>query len=144
GGGRGGGGRGGGGGVMVFADDGTLPPPVDDAAIDRAATLWTGRPLTDARKESVEDVDQWTIGGALRNLRPMFKYSFSDGQQVYVNGNTAEVVQYTTTASRFWAWLGAIPHWMYFTPLRKHQEEWFSFVVWSSLIGTIAALVGVI
>lgn len=139
----GGGGRGGGA-ALVFADDGALPPAVDDATIDRAATQWAGRPLADARKESVEDVDQWTIGGALRNLRPMFKYSFSDGQQVYVNGNTAEVVQYTTTSSRFWAWLGAIPHWMYFAPIRKHQEEWFSFVVWSSLIGTIAALVGVI
>ena len=37
-----------------------------------------------------------------------------------------------------------IPHWLYFTPLRKHQPEWFQFVVWSSLIGTITALMGVV
>jgi hypothetical protein len=74
----------------------------------------------------------------------MYKYSWPDGQQVYVNGTTAEVVQYTTTASRFWAYLGAIPHWMYFTPLRQHQPQWLSFVVWSSLIGAGAALIGVV
>src|SRR5262249_9671390 len=57
---------------------------------------------------------------------------------------TADVVQYTTTASRFWAWLGAIPHWLYFTPLRKHQAQWSAFVVYSSLTGTITALLGVV
>jgi hypothetical protein len=146
GGGRGGdGGRGrGAGAAMVFADDGTQPAPVDDATVDRAAAHWAGRPLAEATKVSVEEVDQWTVGGGLRNLRPLYKYTWPDGQQIYVNGNNAEVVQYTTTASRFWAYLGAIPHWMYFTPLRKHQQEWFSFVVYSSLIGTIAALIGVV
>jgi hypothetical protein len=144
-GGRGGGGgrgRGAGGGV-VYADDGTQPGDVDDATIDRAASRWAGRPLSEARKESIEEIDQWTVGG-LRSIRPLYKYSWPDGQQVYVNGNTAEVAQYTTTASRFWAYLGAIPHWLYFTPLRKHQQEWFSFVVWSSLIGTISALIGIV
>lgn len=129
--------------AIVYADDGTVHGGVDDAMIDRAAAAWAGRPLGEARKESVEAVDQWTVG-ALRTLRPLFKYSWPDGQQVYVNGNTAEVAQYTTTESRFWAYLGAIPHWLYFTPLREHQPQWFSFVVWSSLIGTVSALVGVV
>jgi hypothetical protein len=143
GGGRGGGGRGGGW-MMVYADDGSIADNVDDGIVDRAAAAWAGRPLGEARKESVEEVDQWTVASGFRNLRPLYKYSFADGQQVYVNGNTAEVVQYTTTSSRFWAYLGAIPHWMYFTPLRKHQPQWFKFVVWSSLIGTVTALIGVV
>jgi uncharacterized iron-regulated membrane protein len=142
GGGQGGGG-GRGGGAAVYADDGSPHGDVDDAMIDRAAAAWAGRPVTEAKKISVEDVDQWTVA-ALRNVRPLFKYSWPDGQQVYVNGNTAEVAQYTTTASRTWAYLGAIPHWMYFTPLRKHQPQWLSFVVWSSLIGTVAAVMGVV
>ena len=144
GGGRGGGGGGrGGGAAAVYADDGTRHGDVDDAMIDRAAAAWAGRPVSEADKISVEEVDQWTVA-ALRNVRPLFKYSWSDGQQAYVNGNTAEVAQYTTTSSRTWAYLGAIPHWMYFTPLRKHQPQWLSFVVWSSLIGTVAALMGVV
>jgi len=143
GGGRGGGGGGRGGGAAVYADDGSPHGAVDDAMFDRVAVAWAGRPVAEAKKAPVEEVDQWTVA-ALRNVRPLFKYSWPDGQQVYVNGNTAEVAQYTTTSSRTWAYLGAIPHWMYFTPLRKHQPQWLSFVVWSALIGTSTALMGVI
>jgi hypothetical protein len=129
--------------AIVYADDGTVNRVIDSAIMDRAAAAWTGQPRSDAVKQAVEDVDQWTVG-ALRNVRPLFKYSWPDGQQVYVNGTTGEVVQYTTTASRFWAYLGAIPHWLYFTPLRKHPPQWTSVVVWSSLIGTISALIGLV
>lgn len=128
---------------FVYADNGTVHVEADADLIDRAAVAWTRQPLGAATKESVEEVDQWTVGG-LRDVRPLFKYSWADGQQVYVDGTTGEVVQYTTTASRFWAYLGAIPHWLYFTPLRKHPAEWFSVVVWSSLIGTVASLIGLI
>jgi hypothetical protein len=138
-----GGGRGGGEATMVFADDGTVRRPADIGMVDRIASAWAGRPIGEATKTSVEEVDQWTVAGGLRNMRPLYKYSFADGQQVYVNGTTGDVVQYTTTASRFWAWLGAIPHWLYFTPLRQHQQQWFSFVVYSSLVGTVASLLGV-
>jgi hypothetical protein len=131
-----------GGTAMVYADDGSIVETVDEAMVDRAAAAWAGQPLSEAKKQTVEEVDQWTVG--MRNELPLSKYSFADGQQVYINADTAEVRQYTTTSSRFWAYLGAIPHWLYFTPLRKHQPQWFSFVVWSSLIGTIAALLGVV
>ena len=132
------------GGTMVYADDGTEPGAVDDGMIDRAAVAWSGRPLGDATKESVDEVDQWTVSGELRRLRPLFKYSWPDGQQVYVNGATADVVQYTTTRSRTWAYLGAIPHWLYFTPLRTEDRQWFSFLVWSALGGTVVALLGLV
>lgn len=127
--------------ILVFADDGSRPAAVDAQAMDRAAAAWAGHPAEDAEKALVTDVDQWTVGG-LRGVRPLLKYSWSDGQQVYISGRTAEIVQYTTRSSRFWAYLGAIPHWLYFTPLRRHQGEWYSFVVWSSGTGTMAALLG--
>ena len=128
--------------AMVYADDGSIVETVDEAMVDRAAAAWAGRPLSEATKQTVEEVDQWTVG--MRNALPLQKYSFADGQQVYLDADTAEVRQYTTTSSRIWAYLGAIPHWLYFTPLRKHQPEWFTFVVWSSLIGTITSLLGVV
>ncbi|MGE3512544.1 MAG: PepSY domain-containing protein [Vicinamibacterales bacterium] len=127
--------------LLVFADDGSRPAAVDAQAMDRAAAAWAGRPAGDAAKVVLTEVDQWTVGG-LRGGLPLLKYSWPDGQQVYVSGRTAEIVQYTTRRSRFWAYLGAIPHWLYFTPLRKHQGEWYSVVVWSSGIGTMAALLG--
>jgi hypothetical protein len=43
-----------------------------------------------------------------------------------------------------WAYLGAIPHWFYFTPLRKHGPAWSTVVIWTSGIGTGLAILGMI
>lgn len=129
--------------AIVYADDGTVHRDVDGAMVARAASRWTGKPAQEAQIDLIDEVDQWTVGGLQREL-PLYKYSWPDGQQVYVNDRTAQVVQYTTPSSRMWAYLGAIPHWLYFTPLRKHQAGWSRSVVWVSLIGTIAVLMGLV
>ena len=124
-----GGGRGRGGGAVpaptrVFADDGTQVGEVDDAMVDRAASRWAGRPLAEAAKDARS---KKSISG--RSAAP----AADSGRSTSTPGptasrctsaaRTAEVVQYTTTSSRFWAYLGAIPHWLYFTPLRKHRPR---------------------
>jgi hypothetical protein len=128
---------------IVYADTGAEQVNVTPDMIARIASAWTGRSLAGATVESIEEVDQWTVQGALRNLRPLWKYSFPGGEQVYVSGRSGEVVQYTTTQSRFWAYLGAIPHWLYFTPLRKHQPQWSRFVIGTSGAATFTAILGI-
>jgi hypothetical protein len=128
---------------IVYADTGGEQFEVPAELMARVASAWTGQPSTSAKVESVEEVDQWTVGGVFR-LKPLWKYSWPNGEQVYVSENSGEVVQYTTTASRLGAYVGAIPHWFYFTPLRKHGLEWSRVVIWSSGIGTFAALLGVV
>jgi len=139
----GGGGRGGRGGRIVYADTGEEQTEVSTEMLDRIASSWAGRPLAEAKKVSVEEPDQWTVAGQLRN-QPVYKYSWPDGQQVYANGTTGEVVQYTTFAKRVQAHVSAIPHWLYYTPLRKHQPQWLQFMIWSSLIGTAGAILGIV
>src|SRR5215831_9187490 len=102
---------------MVYADDGTVQREVTPEMVDRAAALWLHKSLDDARTSTVDSADQWTLGQRL--AFPLHKYAWADGQEVYVEGEKAAVVQYTTPSSRFWAWLGAIPHWLYFTPIRR-------------------------
>ena len=80
----------------------------------------------------------------MRNVRPLWKYSWPNGDQVYISEATGEVVQYTTTASRLGAYVGAIPHWLYFTPLRKNGPQWSRVVIWSSGIGTVSAILGIV
>lgn len=140
----GGGGRGGGSARIIYADTGEEQTEVSTEMLDRIASSWAGKPLAEAKKISVEEPDQWTVAGALRNLRPMYKYTWPDGQQVYLNGLTGEVVQYTTFGSRVAAHVSAIPHWVYYTPIRKHQPVWINFMIYSSLIGTIGAVLGMI
>ncbi len=128
---------------LVYADSGEEQTAIAPEMIPRVATAWTGQPASAATAESVEAVDQWTVSGGLRNVRPLWKYSWPNGEQVYVSGVSGEVVQYTTTASRFWAYMGAIPHWIYFTPLRKRQVQWSQLVIWTSAISTLSAILGI-
>jgi len=136
--------RGRGGERLVYADTGEQQTDVSEEMRLRIASAWSGQPGADAKVVAVTEIDQWTVGGALRNLRPLWKYSWPDGQQVYVAGATGEVVQYTTTSSRLGAYLGAIPHWLYFTPLRTHQVAWSRFVIWVSGLATVSALLGLV
>jgi hypothetical protein len=128
---------------LIYADTGEEQTLVTPEMVRRIAAAWTGQPGNAAKMESVEEVDQWTVQGGLRNLRPLWKCSWPNGEQVYVSGASGEVVQYTTTSSRVWAYLGAIPHWLYFTPLRKHQPQWSQFVIWTSSLAALSAVLGV-
>jgi uncharacterized membrane protein len=128
---------------MVSAEDGQeridFPPDVTL----RIASSWTGQPGAAAKVEENTEEDQWTVSEEFRDLRPMRKYTWPDGEEVYVSTVTGDVVQYTTRASRIGAYFGAIPHWVYFTPLRKHGRGWSQIVIWASGLGTIAAILGI-
>jgi len=129
---------------VVYADTGEVRGDASADTMRRVAASWTGQSIQTPRVQSVDAIDQWTVQGPLRNLRPLWKFSWPDGQQVYVAQPTGEVVQYTTTASRIGAYLGPIPHWLYFTPLRQRQLAWTRVVVWSSGIATVAAAIGLV
>ena len=77
--------------------------------------------------------------------RPLHKVELADAATtvVYVSSRTGEIVQDTTHFERVWNWLGAIPHWIYFSPLRKDADLWHQVVVWLSgpmIVGAIAGL----
>ena len=130
--------------ILVYADTGARQADVSREMMQRVASAWTKQPTGAATVEAIDDPDQWTVQGSLRNVRPLWKYSWPAGDQVYVSQASGEVVQYTTTASRIGAYLGPIPHWLYFTPLRKHQRSWSAVVIWASGIATAAALLGIV
>lgn len=130
--------------ILVYADTGARQVDVSQELMQRVASAWTGQPASAATFETIDEADQWTVQGSFRNARPLWKYSWPTGDQVYVSHASGEVVQYTTTASRIGAYLGPIPHWLYFTPLRKHQPQWSAVVIWASGIGTVAALLGIV
>jgi hypothetical protein len=128
--------------AIVYADTGEEQLEFPRDMVDRIASTWSGQSAASADVRPVQDVDQWTLQTRLQDIQPLWKYTWPDGQQVYVSQATGEVVQYTTTASRWGAYLGAIPHWLYFTPLRKHGPQWSQAVIWSSAVGTVAAILG--
>lgn len=128
---------------LVYADTGATQGAISTELLHRIAAAWTKQPTGAATVQLIDEVDQWTIPMGVLDPVALWKYSWPSGDEVYVSQSSGDVVQHTTTASRIAAYLGPIPHWLYFTPLRKHGREWSQLVVWSSGIGAIAALLGV-
>jgi hypothetical protein len=128
---------------VIYADTGEEQGKASAFFRNRAAAAWTGQSTQLAVVESVGETDQWLVGSALRNLRPLWKYSWPNGEQLYI-GESGEVLQYTTRSSRLAAYASAIPHWLYFTPLRKHQPVWIRVATYSAMVGTAGAILGVI
>ena len=88
------------------------------------------------------DHDQWTVSGNFRADRPLYHFGLNEGTELYISGTTGRAVQVTTTRERFWNWLGAIPHWLYFTELRARPSLWSNIVVVTSLMGCFLSAIG--
>src|SRR5206468_9361471 len=90
----------------------------------------------------LEQPDQWTLQE--RRGLPMQKVTVDDDAhtQLYISEETGDVEVMTTRASRALAWFAAIPHWMYFTPLRVKGETRSQVVLWTSGVGAALALLG--
>lgn len=116
--------------AMQFArrHDRALPP---DARVVYAGTL--------------TETDQWTLEQPIPSQLPLLQYDVSDhvGTRLYVSAAGAEVVTGTTRRGRALAWIGAIPHWIYPTILRRHVREWSVLVTWLAALGTIMSVTGV-
>ena len=131
--------------TIVYADTGERQREVSSEMRARTAATWVyDRRVGVEKVETLIEADQWTVQGSFASQRPLTKFSFADGEQVYVGDASGDVVQYTTPASRLGAWLGPIPHWIYFTPLRRNPLAWNRVVTWSSGLGAVTALLGLI
>jgi len=129
---------------LVFADDGAVCEEYSPDLALRVASQWSGHQPNAARMALLTEEDQWTVSDAFRSLRPLYKFTWPNADEVYVSQETGQVVQSTSRASRLGAYFGAIPHWLYFTPLRKDGLMWTRVVVWTSGLATFAAFIGLI
>jgi len=94
--------------------------------------------------QTLEQPDQWTLSSQ-REL-PLYRYAVDDGlgTEVYVSPAEMQVSVYTTRQSRILAYLGTIPHWLYFSGLRNNQPLWYDIVVYAAYAGCVVALLGLV
>lgn len=134
-----------GGATTVFADDGEVLEAVDlDAERAIAARFVAAPESAVAFVRTVEEPDQWTL--IMSRALPLEKFAVDDGRgtEVYVSAANAEVALVTTTRTRALAWIATIPHWFYITPLRVNQPLWYWTVVWTSGLGCLLAVLGLV
>jgi len=126
----------------VSAVTGAEVTAVDSSRAGVIASVLVGAPV-----KAVSPVarDQWVVTGAYARMAPFWRVRMDDaaGTDIYITQNTGEAVQNTTAHERFWNWLGAVPHWIYFEALRVYQEPWRQTVLWASGIGMLGAIAGI-
>ena len=131
--------------VTVFADTGEVLEGVGRPEALKIASAYMELPESKLHYAGeLNEPDQWTL--EQRGDLPMHKISVDDESrtELYISEGTAEVELMTTRGNRALAWVAAIPHWMYFTPLRVKDQTWRQVVLWTSGVGTVLALLGII
>jgi hypothetical protein len=128
----------------VFADTGDDVPPVDADQAVRIARTFAGGYAAVRYDARLLDADQWTFD--VRRRMPLHRIAVDDvaGTRLYVSENGGDVVAKTTAAGRRWGTVGAVIHWLYFAPLRRHAAVWSNAVIWIALAGTALCLLGIL
>jgi hypothetical protein len=129
----------------VFADTGEVLEELSPAQSRATAGRFMKLPEDQVHYvRTLTQVDQWTLGQG-REM-PLHKFRVDDASltELYVSPQTGELTTLTTRRSRTLAWIGTIPHWLYFAALRVNQPVWYRIVVWTSALACVLAVLGLI
>ncbi|MBC52386.1 MAG: peptidase [Gammaproteobacteria bacterium] len=130
--------------TLKLATGEALEPMSDVDILAVAREFGSGNRISGApRALGIVDIDQWTLQSARRHA-PAWHVAFDDpaATEIYINGTTGEVFQFTNRRQRVLSWFGAIPHWTYPTILRQNAALWSQVVIWASIMGTFLAATG--
>ncbi|MBA9070257.1 hypothetical protein FHR71_004023 [Methylobacterium sp. RAS18] len=128
--------------TAVSAQSGRI---IDNVGGEQALAVAAQDPRA-VRPSIIDEVtrDQWSVTARYDPLRPFHLIALEDpaGTHLYVSARTGEVALDTSRTECVWNWLGAIPHWIYLTPLRAQAELWREVVLWVSGISIVTAMTG--
>ncbi len=132
--------------VTVFADDGSLHQHITPAQAEMIVKKFINNSLSVKKIETSAVLDQWTPRTRFLPYMPLHKVYLDDdaGTVCYVSAKTGEIIQKLDRSDKLWAWLGAIPHWIYFKDLRIHTQLWRDVVVAISLVGVLMSIAGIV
>jgi hypothetical protein len=131
--------------TTVFADTGERFAGMDAAESEGVARLYAPRYRGSIRYDRyLTEPDQWTLQA--RAALPIHRFALDDDEatQLYVSERSGTVVLRTTRRERVWGYLGPVIHWVYFTPLRQNGALWSEVVIWTSLIGCVMCITGLV
>lgn len=131
----------------VVAVDGASARRIDAvSAADALAAARAFMPGIPASYRELLAEDAWTHSRGLDAHRPLHRIQMADAQStvLYVSGRTGEVVLDATGIERAWNWAGAWIHWLY--PFRGGTVDryWTDIVIYTSIVATLLALLGML
>ncbi len=131
--------------ATIFAETGERLVELGEAGVVNIAASFMNLPREEMFHAGVlTEPDQWTI--AERGRMPLHKIVVNDAARthLYISPTLGEVLVLTTRGTRALAWVAAIPHWFYFTPLRLNGALWRGVILWISGLGAVLALIGIV
>lgn len=130
---------------VIFADNGERFEGLTPEAGRHEAATFAKLPagIINYRGTIIEP-DQWTLTERRHLPLLVFDADDDDSTTLYLSETTGEIVLATSRGTRVLAWIGAIPHWLYFTALRTNQQLWYQTIVWLSVIGCVVGFSGMI
>ena len=131
--------------TTVFADTGLPLAPLDQAEALDVVRRFAPEHAQRARDDGLlEEADQWTLQS--RQHLPLQRIALGDADdtRLYVSRKSGEVVMKTTRRERLLAYLGPVLHWLYFPALRRNGPLWNRVIVWSSGVGCVLCLAGLL
>lgn len=117
--------------------------PISENTILNIASKWSNGTI--AQIDTLKERDIWIMYNRYIDELPIYKITYDDeaGNQLYISSRSGEVQQFTTFSERAWAYVGAIPHKLYFPFLRKHTKLWADVVTVLSLVCLVSILTGI-
>lgn len=131
--------------VVVFADSGERFDGFTREQAMAETLRFARQRATAVRYDGrITEPDQWTLES--RALLPMHRVALGDDQDstLYLSDVTGEVVLETTARARRIAYAGAVLHWLYFTPFRRHGALWTQSIIGLSAAGSVMCLLGLV
>ena len=131
--------------TTVYADTGAMLDGLDaEAVLEIARGFAPEHDATTRYDARLTDPDQWTLQS--RAYFPLHRVRLGDDADtvLYVSDRTGEPVMRTTSQTRWWGYVGAVLHWLYFRPLRSHVALWSDVVIGLSVLGGVLCLSGLV
>ncbi len=96
--------------------------------------------------ELINELDQWIPRTHFLLHMPIHRISIDNDEKTvwYISSKTGEVLQKLNYSDKVWAWLGAIPHWIYFKEIRINTPLWRFIVITLSSFGVLLSIGGII
>lgn len=127
-----------------ITENGNIRNRAEYTEIKNYASNVNNSPIT--KVDTINALDRWLPYDKYKADFPVYKFYFEDEKQsqLYVSSLTGEGIQYSDSENRFWAWVGAIPHWLYIANLRHYTDIWKNIVIILSGIGSLMCISGII
>lgn len=121
-----------------------MGPVGRDEALEVARRFASPHGTTARYDARIEEPDQWTL--EIRSSLPLHRIAIGDddGTYLYVSERFGEVLLRTTARERRIAYTGAVLHWLFFTPFRRHTTAWTQAIIWMSIAGCILCALGLV